>query len=450
MQMFKVSEQLLESWSKVTNGIDDSYKKAVTTVLLENTRQNLIAEGPGNFVGNAPSSTLGFGGGVGGSASNPIAMWDPILISMVRRAMPNLMAYDFCGVQPMTGPTGLIFALRSKYGGGATGEEALFLEADTVYSGTGATAYSGQGFTAGFNFDSTTGSRAVDPFNAQPGRPMTTNQGENLADGNGTVFKDMGFSIEKTVVEAKTRALKAEWSLEMAQDLKAVHGLDVENELATMLGNEILFEINREVLRTIYYVAKLGCRNGTTQTAGVFDLNVDSNGRWSAEKFKGLLYQINREANQIAKETRRGRGNFVICDSDVAAALDMAGKLDYSPAVANNLTHDDTGNTFVGTINGGIKVYIDPYSSLSKNFFCVGYKGSNAYDAGIFYCPYVPLQMVRAVGQDSFQPRIGFKTRYGLVANPFVFNTTTGVADGSNLTSRLNQYYRISSVTNLM
>jgi len=449
MQMFQVTKELMERWEPATRDIKDSYKRAVTTVLLENTRQTLN-EGPGNVIGNAPSSSLGFGGGVGGSGSNPIAMWDPILISMVRRAMPNLMAYDFCGVQPMTGPTGLIFALRAKYGGGATGEEALFLEADTVYSGTGATAYAGKGFTAGFDFNNASEtSRNTDPFNAAPGRPMTTNQGENLADGNGTVFKDMGFSIEKTVVEAKTRALKAEWSLELAQDLKAVHGLDVENELATMLSNEILFEINREVLRTIYYVAKLGCRSGTTQTAGVFDLNVDANGRWSAEKFKGLLYQIAREANQIAKETRRGRGNFVICDSDVAAALDMAGKLDYSPAVANNLSHDDTGNTFVGTINGGIKVYIDPYSTLAKNFFCVGYKGPNAYDAGIFYCPYVPLQMVRAVGQDSFQPRIGFKTRYGLTSNPFVFNTATGTADGAALTSRMNQYFRISECKNL-
>ena len=448
----KVTDKLQKKWEPILEHtampkITDSYRKAVTTILLENQKQSMLSEAaPANSIGNNPS---GFGGAI---SQNGVNTWDPILISLVRRAMPNLIAYDICGVQPMNGPTGLIFALRSKYDS-QSGEEAFVVEADTVFGGSGATAgYTGLGFTGGFNWNSDSSQRMVDPLGtpyaaSQKGMPTAT--GEALGDSSSNPFKQMAFSIEKTIVEARTRALKAEWSLELAQDLKAVHGLDAETELANILSNEILAEINREVVRAIYYVAKRGARTGTTQTAGIFDLNVDSNGRWSVEKFKGLLFQIERECNQIAKETRRGKGNFIICDSDTAAALSMAGVLDYAPALSTNLNVDDTGNTFVGTLNGKIKVYIDPYVTMSRQFFCAGYKGTSPYDAGIFYCPYVPLQMVRAVGQDSFQPKIGFKTRYGIVSNPYVYNSSSGAPDGQNLGSQLNQYYRLVQISNL-
>jgi len=368
--------------------------------------------------------------------------------------MPNLIAYDIAGVQPMSGPTGLIFAMRSRYEN-QDGGEALYYEADARFSGgTGATH--------------TPDSAGVDPFTSGvsstlggigntsgPGGggvdPMSAALGEALGDASTNPFAEMAFTIEQTSVTAKTRALKAEYTTELAQDLKAIHGLDAETELANILSNEILAEINREVIRKIYDAAKLGCRSGSTTTEGIFDLNTDSNGRWSVERFKGLLFQIEREANFIAKDTRRGKGNFVLCSSDVASALAMAGVLDYTPALESNLEVDDTGNTFAGTINGRLKVYIDPYYSTTatKDFAVVGYRGSSPYDAGLFYCPYVPLQMVRAVGEDTFQPKIGFKTRYGLVSNPFV-TKADGTADAEAISSRRNQYYRIFRVDNLV
>jgi Major capsid protein Gp23 len=448
---FKVSDKIMKKWAPILEHTDmpeitDNYRKQVTAMMLENQQQHLREAGPVNQMGGGGSLALQQTGG-------GIQTWDPILISLVRRAMPNLIAYDICGVQPMSGPTGLIFAMRSRYGA-QTGDEALFGEASTAFGGSGSTG-AGSAGTFGPTAGAYQDTYAVDPFvNGTPGltaptRGYSVGAGEALGDpAASNPFAQMAFSIEKTVVEARTRALKAEYSLELAQDLKAVHGLDAETELANILSAEILAEINREVVRTIYSVAKLGARAGTTQTTGVFDLNVDSNGRWSAEKFKGLLFQIEREANQIAKETRRGKGNFVVCSSDVASALAMAGVLDYAPALNTNLNVDDTGNTFVGVLNGKFRVHIDPYASLQRDFFCVGYKGSSPFDAGLFYCPYVPLQMVRAVGQDNFQPKIAFKTRYGLVSNPFVFNAS-GVADGQALSARVNQYYRIVRVDNL-
>jgi hypothetical protein len=450
-----ISEALQKKWKPILEHpelpeIKDAYKKAVTTMLLENQEQHLKEAAPTNFSSN-----------LDGPASSNVSRWDPILISLVRRAMPNLIAYDICGVQPMSGPTGLIFAMRSRYIN-QTGPEALYQEADTGFGGSGST-----GATANGVYDTSTfaaNSSGVDPFETangptKPGAgvgggyPYTTLSGEALGDSANNPFPQMAFSIEKTTVEAKTRALKAEYTMELAQDLKAIHGLDAETELANILSSEILAEINREVVRTLYQTAKLGARSGTTQTAGVFDLNVDSNGRWSVEKFKGLLYQIERECNMIAKETRRGKGNFVLCSADVASALSMAGILDYAPALSTNLNVDDTGNTFAGVLNGRLRVYIDPYASMttSHDFFMVGYKGSSAYDAGMFYCPYVPLQMVRAVGEQSFQPKIGFKTRYGLVNNPFA--TIAGGASVTDPTAagakRANCYYRIVKVTNL-
>jgi len=450
-----ISESLQKKWKPILEHADlpeikDAYKKAVTTMLLENQEQYLKESAPTNFSGN-----------LDGPATSNVARWDPILISLVRRAMPNLIAYDICGVQPMSGPTGLIFAMRSRYIN-QTGPEALYQEADTGFGGSGST-----GTTADGVYDTSTfaaNSSGVDPFEtangptkpngaAYGGRGYPTVNGEALGDTATNSFPQMAFSIEKTTVEAKTRALKAEYTMELAQDLKAIHGLDAETELANILSSEILAEINREVVRTLYQTAKLGARSGTTQTAGVFDLNVDSNGRWSVEKFKGLLYQIERECNMIAKETRRGKGNFVLCSADVASALSMAGILDYAPALSTNLNVDDTGNTFAGVLNGRLRVYIDPYASMTTahDFFMVGYKGSSAYDAGMFYCPYVPLQMVRAVGEQSFQPKIGFKTRYGLVNNPFAtisggVSVTDPTAAGAK---RANCYYRIVKVTNL-
>jgi len=449
-----LSESLQKKWEGVLDhpdlpSINDKYRKAVTAVILENQAQEMVKAGAIlNEVGptNSMTNTIA-SGGFGGSASSPVAGFDPILISLVRRSLPNLIAYDICGVQPMTGPTGLIFAMRSRY---ATqlGTEAFYDEANSGFSG-GAT-----GAVAALSLQSNTSTSgnvfANTVFSNLPGT-MTTGRSEALGDGQAAnTFQEMAFSIEKVTVTARTRALKAEYSMELAQDLKAVHGLDAETELANILSSEILAEINREVIRTIYATAKVGAQVGTT-TTGTFDLDTDSNGRWMVEKVKGLAFQIEREANTIAKTTRRGKGNVMICSSDVASALAMAGILDYNSALqANvNLTVDDTGNTFAGTLFGRIKVYIDPYfpTSSTSEFAVIGYKGSNAYDAGLFYCPYVPLQMVRAVDTGTFQPKIGFKTRYGLVANPFAEGTAVG-AGLINVNS--NNYYRAFKIANLM
>jgi hypothetical protein len=442
-----LSENLQKKWAPVLEhadmpAISDPYKRAVTAVILENQQQAMMKEG-GYINEAAPTNSATTGGFGGADAQNagPVAGFDPILISLVRRSLPNLIAYDICGVQPMTGPTGMIFAMRSMYGtdrAASTGAEAFYNEANTAFAG-GAFA----GGQPAISLQATTSAAAgVFTANAVPG--MTTTVAEGLTPA------EMGFSIEKVTVTAKTRALKAEYSMELAQDLKAVHGLDAETELANILSAEILAEINREVLRTIYTTAKVGALTGTT-TVGTFDLDTDSNGRWMVEKVKGLAFQIEREANQIAKLTRRGKGNVLICSSDVASALAMAGLLDYQSALNSqvNLTVDDTGNTFAGTIFGRIKVYIDPYfpTAATSEFAVVGYKGSNAYDAGLFYCPYVPLQMVRAVSTDTFQPKIGFKTRYGIVANPFAEGTTQG---SGALTVRGNNYYRAFKISNIM
>ena len=434
-------KNLTEKWAPVLNEesagkIDDAYRRSVTAVILENQEKSLA---------EARSATQGFitedaPGNNTGSASN----WDPILISLVRRAMPNMMAYDVCGVQPMTGPTGLIFAMKSRYNAGATNQpEALFGEANTAFSGAG----SQTGDTSGLlGLTDSNSDSSIDNDRTGPGAGtgMTTTAGEALGDSAGNPFAEMGFTIEKATVSAKTRALKAEYSLELAQDLKSIHGLDAESELANILSTEILAEINREVIRTINSQAKTGANTSNTAINGVFDLSSDADGRWSVEKFKGLMVQIEREANQIAKETRRGRGNFIITSSDVASALAATGMLDYAPALATNLQVDDTGNTFAGVLNGRTRVYIDPYATV--DYITVGYKGTNAYDAGLFYCPYVPLTMVRAVGENDFQPRIGFKTRYGMASNPFVGATpANGLA-----AAKTNQYYRIFRVDNIL
>jgi len=444
-----LSEQLQTKWAGVLDhpdmpAIKDPYRKAVTAVVLENQAVEMAKSAgmltetgsPTNFAG-----TGGFGGGA--AAAGPVAGFDPILISLVRRSLPNLIAYDICGVQPMTGPTGLIFAMRTKYAGQA-GTEAFYNEANTGFAGA-----NGQGAQTALS----TGTPPTETFtsNAAAIAAMTTGSAEALGDGaSGNTFQEMAFSIEKVTVTAKTRALKAEYSIELAQDLKAVHGLDAETELANILSTEILAEINREVIRTIYGTAKLGAQVGTT-TRGKFDLDTDSNGRWMVEKIKGLAFQIEREANTIAKTTRRGKGNILIVSSDVASAFAMAGLLDYNSALNSqiNLTVDDTGNTFAGTMFGRIKVYIDPYAQTSSTneFAVVGFKGTNAYDAGLFYCPYVPLQMVRAVDTGTFQPKIGFKTRYGLVANPFAEGTSQGLGA---LTVQSNNYYRSFVVANIM
>ena len=435
-----LSEPLQQKWNGVLDHpdlpkIDDPYRKAVTAVVLEN--QAVEMQKSGMITENNQTGAA-------------IQNFDPILISLVRRSLPNLIAYDVCGVQPMTGPTGLIFAMRSRYST-QTGTEAFYNEANTFFSGSNAAITAAQlaqltTLTLAANTTETFTS------NAFPVTAMTTSQGESLGDGQaGNTFQEMAFSIEKVTVTAKTRALKAEYSMELAQDLKAVHGLDAETELANILSTEILAEINREVIRTIYGVAKLGAQVGTT-TRGIFDLDTDSNGRWMVEKIKGLAFQIEREANTIAKQTRRGKGNIMLCSSDVASALAMAGILDYNSALQGqvNLTVDDTGNTFAGTLFGRIKVYIDPYfpAGSTNEFAVVGYKGSNAYDAGLFYCPYVPLQMVRAVDTGTFQPKIGFKTRYGLVSNPFADGTAA--ATQGALTAQSNVYYRGFVVKNLM
>ena len=436
-----LSEPLQQKWNGVLDHpdlptISDPYRKAVTAVVLENQAVEMQKSG---MITETTNQT--------GAA---IQNFDPILISLVRRSLPNLIAYDVCGVQPMTGPTGLIFAMRSRYST-QTGTEAFYNEANTFFSGSNAAITAAQ-LAQLTNLSLAANTTETFTSNAFPVTAMTTNQGENLGDGAaGNTFQEMAFSIEKVTVTAKTRALKAEYSMELAQDLKAVHGLDAETELANILSTEILAEINREVIRTIYGVAKLGAQVGTT-TRGIFDLDTDSNGRWMVEKIKGLAFQIEREANTIAKQTRRGKGNIMLCSSDVASALAMAGILDYNSALQGqvNLTVDDTGNTFAGTLFGRIKVYIDPYfpAGSTNEFAVIGYKGSNAYDAGLFYCPYVPLQMVRAVDTGTFQPKIGFKTRYGLVSNPFADGTAA--ATQGALTAQSNVYYRGFVVKNLM
>ena len=480
-------DALCEKWEPLLEHdalprIEDSYKKKVTSVLLENQekalREQYIQEAaPTNSMGGNFSDPQITAGGVGA-----LAGYDPVLISLVRRAMPNLMAYDIAGVQPMSAPTGRIFAMRARYGAQAaagsgsvaSSPEALFQEANAKFSGNsgpvsqvnGVAAFSATGgvnptgVTAGSPAGGTYG--ATDPRQAVAGsvfatefRGMLTGTAEKLGSNVDGAFAQMAFNIDRVAVSARSRALKAEYTTELAQDLKAVHGLDAETELANILSTEILAEINRELVRTIYYNAQLGAQqndlSGMASGAalgGLYDLNADSDGRWSAERFRGLMFQIEREANTIAKETRRGKGNFLICSSDVASALAMGGFLNISPAINNQLEVDDTGNTFAGVLNGKMRVYIDPYSSTTgTDFACIGYKGTSPYDAGLFYCPYVPLQMVRAVGQDSFQPRIGFKTRYGMVNNPFARNDGSG--DVFNATAGGNQYYRLFAIKNL-
>ena len=439
-------ENLLKKWAPVLDhselpGIQGSHKRSVTAQLLENQeiacRQD--AHGSGGYRNQtsllseaSPANNMGASSSTAGDGA--VDIYDPVLISLVRRAAPNLIAYDICGVQPMTGPTGLIFAMRSRYKTQG-GTEALFNEANTAFPNTAQsqTGASPADLSGGTEYTRGTG--------------FTTAEAEALGDGSGQGFQEMAFSIEKVAVTARSRALKAEYTMELAQDLKAVHGLDAEQELANILSTEILAEINREVVRTINLSATVGAQENVT-TAGTFNLDVDANGRWSVEKFKGLMFQLERESNAIAKATRRGKGNVLICSSDVASALQMAGVLDYTPALSNSLNVDDTGNTFVGVLNGRFKVYIDPYFAATSgtHYATIGYKGTSAFDAGLFYCPYVPLQMVRAVGQDSFQPKIGFKTRYGMVANPFA----TSAADGTISFANKNVYYRRISITNLM
>ena len=461
-------DELVEKWNPLLDhdsldDIQDYHRKRVTAVLLENQQdalaQQALTEQPANHIGGPfINPQIGNGGQLAG--------YDPILISLVRRAMPNLMAYDLCGVQPMTAPTGLIFALRSRYTGGTGGAEALFQEANAFAGATQASSPNAGLSAAPFGVSGAAATRedllaggqnTLVSSGAVSGaaateldfRGMSTAVAEGLGSSTGKAFADMGFSIERIAVEAKTKALKAEYSTELAQDLKAVHGLDAETELANILSTEILSEINREVIRTLYTNAKLGAKQNDIAAGGIYDLYADSDGRWSAERFRGLMFQIEREANQIAKETRRGKGNFVLCTADVASALAMGGFLNISPALNTSLDPDDTGNTFVGTLNGKFKVYVDPYAAGSVgaghafgDYAVVGYRGSNPYDAGFFYCPYVPLQMVRAVDPNTFQPKIGFKTRYGMVANPFAESTNLGTLGG-------NQYYRIFAVKNL-
>ena len=466
--MQSLNEQIQKKWQPVMEHPDlapikDVHKRSVVAQLLENQERAAREDGfgsggyraPGLLGEAAPTNAMGASSSTASDGS--VDTFDPVLISLVRRSMPNLIAYDICGVQPMTGPTGLIFAMRSRYTN-QTGAEALFNEANTTFSGSAA------GNTASRLVVGNTSTGRTQSANDPTGRTadaqtgtytvstgMSRAQAERLGDTTGTNnFQEMAFSIEKVAVTAVSRALKAEYTMELAQDLKAIHGLDAETELSNILAAEILSEINREVVRTINYTASAGAQENVT-TAGTFNLDVDSNGRWMVEKFKGLLFQIERESNQIAKATRRGKGNIMICGSDVAAAMQMAGVLDYTPALANNLNVDDTGNTFAGVLNGRIKVYIDPYfaSASGQQYFTMGYKGSSAFDAGLFYCPYVPLQMVRAIGQDSFQPKIGFKTRYGMVANPFATSSADGAIGNPN-TKGYNVYYRFVKVSNLM
>ncbi len=462
------AEQLQEKWNPLLehNGIDpikDSHRKAVTAVLLENQERFLSEEK--QFLTEGPTMSVGNGGYTNAATdAGPVAGFDPVLISLIRRSMPNLVAYDLAGVQPMNAPTGLIFAMRSRYVDGTNadrrlGTEALFNEPDSAFSGQSSSFSQTEGWTSAATGLGTTAQSGTNPGALNPstnatqvaydvGQGMRTDNAENLGSTAADQFNEMAFSIEKVTVTAKSRALKAEYSLELAQDLKAIHGLNAEAELANILSTEILAEINREVIRTIYKVAETGAQVNVS-SAGTFNLDVDSNGRWSVEKFKGLLFQIERDANAIAQRTRRGKGNIILCSADVASALTMAGVLDYTPALNANLNVDDTGNTFAGVINGKYRVYIDPFAanSAATQYYVIGYKGSSPYDAGLFYCPYVPLQMVRAVGQDTFQPKIGFKTRYGMVENPFSQGTTQG---NGTLTVNANRYYRRVAVANLM
>ena len=447
-----LTENLQEKWQPVLEHpdlpkIEDSYKRAVTTVILEN-QEKAVREDRSFMAEAAPANSMGASSSTASDGS--VDIFDPVLISLVRRAMPNLIAYDICGVQPMTGPTGLIFAMKSRFGSQA-GAEALFNEADTDFSGRDAAGDTGSpDAQSGTNPATLNDSPSAGTYTTGSG--MTTAQAETLGDGSDE-FAEMAFSIDKVTVTAKSRALKAEYTMELAQDLKAIHGLDAETELANILSSEILSEINREVVRTIYSHAKAGAQVNTT-TAGIFDLDTDSNGRWSVEKFKGLMYQLERDANAIAQKTRRGKGNLIICSADVASALQMAGVLDYAPALSSNLNVDDTGNTFAGVLNGKFRVYVDPYAAnvSASQYYVVGYKGTSPYDSGLFYCPYVPLQMVRAVGQNSFQPKIGFKTRYGMVQNPFATSAGTGALDNSGAVAAgaQNEYYRRVKVTNIM
>ena len=470
MQGFN-AEHLQEKWAPILDhegGIKDSHRRMVTAVLLENQERALREER--EFLSEAPTNATGSNGATAGfsadaPAGGPTAGFDPVLISLIRRAMPNLVAYDLAGVQPMNGPTGLIFAMRSRFTSQG-GDEALFDEANTAFSGIGTNNALGNPYVAGSSGAavgfSTTVQRGDNPGildpNAGPadysvGRGMDTEDAEGLGE-TGNDFNQMAFSIEKVTVTAKSRALKAEYSLELAQDLKAIHGLNAEAELANILSTEILAEINREVIRTIYKTAETGATKNVANQ-GIFDLDVDSNGRWSVEKFKGLIFQIERDANAIAQRTRRGKGNMILCSADVASALTMAGVLDYTPALNANLNVDDTGNTFAGVLAGKYRVYIDPYSAnvgsagSGAQYYVAGYKGSSPYDAGLFYCPYVPLQMVRAVGENTFQPKIGFKTRYGLVSNPFAEGNVSNQGLG-RITAASNRYYRRVRVLNLM
>jgi hypothetical protein len=438
--MFNADQNLIEKWSPVLDHesapkIEDHYRKAVTARLLENQEVALKEERNQRSFGQIDEAAANVTG-------SGIDNFDPVLISLVRRAMPNLIAYDIAGVQPMSGPTGLIFAMKSRYSTQG-GTEALFDEADTDFSGTGTHQADPTGLAGVVDADTdgTIADTADIVSTHGTGLPTATAEARGTSGGAGAAFAEMAFSIEKSTVTAKSRALKAEYTMELAQDLKAIHGLDAEGELANILSAEILAEINREVVRTILIKAKIGALQSSTATSGIFDVGTDSDGRWMAEKFKGLVMQLEREANVIAKETRRGKGNFVLCSSDVASALAASGVMDYTPALATGLNVDDTGNTFAGVLNGRLKVYIDPYSTV--DFACVGYRGSNPYDAGMFYCPYVPLTMVKAVGESDFQPRIGFKTRYGMVTNPFVAVDGTG-------TDRANPYFRIFRVDDIM
>lgn len=474
----------MEKWGPLldADGVDpikDSHRRATTAVLLENQERflkeqsafesgnGMLSEAAPTNSGNAVGASGAFSGG--SAAAGPTAGFDPVLISLIRRSMPNLVAYELAGVQPMNGPTGLIFAMRSRYTNQA-GTESFFDEPDSAFSANKAGTNIGQAtqgdYTAATDDDGTVGfgstgtqrgtnpaileGTASDAVQAQYslGQGMATGDSEALGDGSNGDFNEMAFSIEKVTVTAKSRALKAEYSMELAQDLRAIHGLNAEAELANILSSEILAEINREVIRTIYKTAEAGSQ-ANVANAGFFDLDVDSNGRWSVEKFKGLLFNIERDANRIAQRTRRGKGNIIMTSADVASALTMAGVLDYTPALNANLQVDDTGNTFAGTINGKYRVYIDPFAanSAANQYYVVGYKGTSPYDAGLFYCPYVPLQMVRAVGENSFQPKIGFKTRYGLVSNPYAEGTTQGLG---RITSNSNRYYQRTVVKNLM
>ena len=452
------AEQLQEKWAPILNHdglgeIQDPHKRMVTSVLLENQEKMLREES--EFLGEAAPTNSTTGG------TGAISNFDPVLISLIRRSMPNLVAYDLAGVQPMNGPTGLIFAMRSRYAS-QSGEEAFYNEADSAFSGqndgfslTGGMTQAAVGLGTtnqqGTNPGALDGTfpATADATTYNLGNGMTTQNAEALGDGTSNEFNEMAFSIEKVTVTAKSRALKAEYSLELAQDLKAIHGLNAEAELANILSTEILAEINREVIRTIYNVAVPGAQ-ANVATGGTFDLDIDSNGRWSVEKFKGLIFQMERDANAIAQQTRRGKGNMILCSADVASALTMAGVLDYTPALNANLNVDDSGNTFAGVLQGKYRVYIDPYAAnvAANQYYVVGYKGSSPYDAGLFYCPYVPLQMVRAVGENTFQPKIGFKTRYGMVANPFARGASL---DNPGVIARnSNRYYRRVKVLNLM